>query len=117
MITRYVHFREDGRNYRRAVARWYLVVAKHLPNITFFAHRIPWKPSMWTVSEQVSGSRAGAGEHKTRHEAITAARLKFDTVNIDEFIEKRRRAINFLGGSVSTLPLTNKDQDDGTANP
>ncbi len=111
MKIRYIHCRSQQKNFRQPILVWYkMQVRSDLAGIaTFFAHRVPHKPTMWTVSEEISGARIG-GEHVTRHGAMDAARAKLQSVTVDEFQNKRRKAIEFLECPVVDLPdLTKAD--------
>ena len=108
MRTYFVHFYDDKAIppsfYRRPVSRGYPLRIAHLPKIVFFAHRIPWKLSTWTVSDDVSGSRIG-GEYSTRHEAIKAALEKLASVDEANFERTLRRVLIHTGGPVIKMPL------------
>ncbi len=118
MKIRYIHCRSQQKNFRQPILTWYkMKIRSDLAGIaTFFAHRVPHKPSVWTVSEEISGARIG-GEHVTRHGAMDAARAKLESVTVDEFKYKRQRALTFLGCPVVDLPdLTKEDLEPIGAN-
>ena len=104
MRTYYVHCRRREIFYRCPVLRGYLLKISHLPKIVVFAHRIPWKLSKWTVSDDVSGSRMG-GEHSTRRAAIEAARIKLALVDEANYERTLLRALKHTGGPVISMPL------------
>ena len=104
MKTRYVHYRSDKIFYRRPVEHGYAFSVAHIPAAVFFAHRIPWKKTVWTCSEEVSGARIG-GEHDTRRQAIQAAKAKLATVDVQEFKRTQRRSLKYCGGPVALMPL------------
>lgn len=80
---------------------------------TFFVHRRPHKPSMWTVSEEICGAHI-AGEHVTRHAAIDAAKAKLEPVTAEQFKIQQQKALKFMGCPVVDLPDLPRTKDDGT---
>lgn len=105
MAIRYIHCRSEQKNYRQPILVWYRVKMKSdLEGIaTFFVHRRPHKPSVWTVSEEMCGAHI-AGEHVTRYAAIHAAKTKLESVSAEAFKVARQRSLKYLGCPVIDLP-------------
>ncbi len=117
MKIRYIHCRFEQKNFRQPILVWYRVrMRSDLEGIaTFFVHRRPHKPSMWTVSEELSGAHIG-GERVTRHAAVDAAKAKLETVTVNKFKISRAKALKFLGAPIIDLPNYTgvKEQNDET---
>ena len=104
MEIRYVNYLAKGK-FRQPVFVWYKIrVRSNLEGIaTFFVHRLPQTPMLWTVSEEKTGLSIG-GEHSTRHASIAAARDALNERTVDAFKDARDSVLKTHGCLVGDLP-------------
>lgn len=104
-MPRFIHYRRNQKFFRLSVTtQCYPVIIAHLPDANLFVHRVPWKHSVWTISEEVSGGRV-CGAYKTRQLAITSIQKKMHNTTPQLFATARRSLIRRIGGPVAHLPL------------